>query len=278
MSSEALLFALLAITGLAGGFLAGMLGIGGGLIYIAVLPEVCTLLGVPSQLVTQFTIANSLFATLIGSVAASISHMRKGATRPNASLVIGISAIVTSTSMLYFVVNTPAYNRSIFSGIVCLLLTYLIIRGFRPGCSQPSIPPVEAPIQQNVWKFVAVGVLGGAVSPLSGLGGSVVMIPALRNWLRYDIKIAGIISLGVVFLQSASSTVLNVLYNAPQLPGVRSFGLIIVPVALILGISVAIASPLGAMASRKMKASVLHYCFIGTLLLILAKSLSDLLL
>jgi uncharacterized membrane protein YfcA len=277
MGSETLLFLLLAITGLAGGFLAGLLGIGGGLIYIAVLPEVCQALGVPSHLITQYTIANSLFATLIGSVAASITHLHRGVIQPKASVIIGLSAISTSICVLYFVVNTPFYSRKIFSGLVCLLLAYMILRGLFSGNLKEESNGSKSD-KKKVWKYVLIGMLGGAVSPLSGLGGSILMIPVLRSWMHYDIKTAGVISLGVVFLQSLSSTIVNLRFDALPLPNVESWGLIILPVALILGSTVAVASPIGASTSRRVKSGTLHYYFLATLFLVFAKSMRDFLL
>jgi uncharacterized membrane protein YfcA len=48
-----------------------LLGIGGGIIYIVVIPVALTGIGVPREEVVQFTIANSVFASFFSSFSAN---------------------------------------------------------------------------------------------------------------------------------------------------------------------------------------------------------------
>ncbi len=272
MSPEFLLFFLLACAGLLGGFLAGLLGIGGGLIYIALLPEVCTALGSSPEEITQFTIANSLFATLIGSFTASLSHIKAKGIQLRSSAIIGVSAIITSSLVLLFFVNTPYYQQKHFQVFVMVLLAYMIIRTLRTQEVNFNEGQVQAKIEP--YKLVLVGMVGGFVSPLSGLGGSIVMIPLLRNWLKIEIKKAGIISIGVVFFQSLTSTFINAFFAQPESTlNTAHLGYVILPISLILGGTVAVSSPLGAMTSRKLSSQVITVIFLLTLAGILLKQL-----
>ena len=71
-----MIYALLLLTGLLGGFLAGLVGIGGGLIYIFALVPLLAELAVPLRLVPSLTVANSILAVFFASTAASITLIK----------------------------------------------------------------------------------------------------------------------------------------------------------------------------------------------------------
>ncbi len=72
--------------GLAQGFVAGLLGVGGGIVLV---PVLIYLLGIP----TVVAIGTSLFATVFASGIATLSHARKG----NCDIVLAVCLLVGST-------------------------------------------------------------------------------------------------------------------------------------------------------------------------------------
>jgi uncharacterized membrane protein YfcA len=259
--------------GLAGGFLAGLLGIGGGLVYIVILPVILLNIGVPNGQIAQFTIANSLFATMLASISAVLTHLRNGQFYWRQSVIIGTAAITSSSLTILFIVNQPFYSSNIFNLILIAMLIYMCsITLLRLLSKSKSIIDTELkPVHS-----IVIGTSGGVTAPLSGLGGSMVMIPLMVNWRQIDIKKAAVIANGVVFIQSATSSVINSLFSPMAKPLMKlQSGYILWPVAMVLGFSVILGSPLGAILSRKVSSKTLSIGFFCLLLIVLLRKIFE---
>ena len=66
----------LVLAGFAGGVLAGLLGIGGGIIYVVILPYALRDVGVSTEYLAPLTIANSIFGVLFASFATNYLNIR----------------------------------------------------------------------------------------------------------------------------------------------------------------------------------------------------------
>jgi uncharacterized membrane protein YfcA len=64
----------LCLIGLIGGFLAGLIGIGGGVLYILILPYLLIELNYPAAEIVQFTIANSLVGTMFAALSGTLPY------------------------------------------------------------------------------------------------------------------------------------------------------------------------------------------------------------
>lgn len=67
---------LLSLAGLAGGFIAGLLGIGGGMVFIIVLPFALLERSVPESEMVPYTIAHSLFGIFFASLSGNAAHVQ----------------------------------------------------------------------------------------------------------------------------------------------------------------------------------------------------------
>ena len=85
---------LLILSGLIGGFLAGMLGVGGGIIYILILPSALSNAGVCDEQLVAYTIANSLFAIFIASFSANIRSILNNTFMYKEVLSIGVLNVI----------------------------------------------------------------------------------------------------------------------------------------------------------------------------------------
>ena len=70
------IYSFLVLAGAVGGFVSGLIGIGGGIIYVFVIPYALPYFNIPEQWQAQFIIANSLAAILLGSVIANYVHYK----------------------------------------------------------------------------------------------------------------------------------------------------------------------------------------------------------
>src|SRR3954468_24982745 len=73
------LIAILAVSGVIAGFVAGMLGVGGGIVTVPVLEFALRYAGVPEEYRLHIAVATSLAAIIPTSISSARAHHRKGA-------------------------------------------------------------------------------------------------------------------------------------------------------------------------------------------------------
>jgi uncharacterized protein len=266
-------FLYLFIAGLIGGFIAGLVGIGGGVVYVFIIPISLVYIGVPEREIVQYTIANSIFAIFFASASANYVLIRLKLFYRKEVLIISISAIVASLLTLYLIVNTPWYSLEVFNLIIVALLLYMLFTTLR-SAKKVFVFPLDA---LKRWKLGLVGMAGGSISALSGLGGGIVIIPILNSFMKIDIRKASSISSGVIMVTALMMTV----YNLFEKPGhdfkAYNLGYIIFPIALTLSLGVVLASPFGVKIGRKLSSSTISYIYAGFLIIVILKKITELL-
>jgi uncharacterized protein len=118
-------FVLAAVLGVAAGVLAGMFGVGGGILFVPVL----LLLG-RSQLHAE---ATSLLAILPTVAAGAWRQQRYGNVRWRAALVIGLGSIAGVEGGAYLAVNLPEHVlRKLFAALLLGVAAQIAWRARRP--------------------------------------------------------------------------------------------------------------------------------------------------
>lgn len=266
-------FIFLVLAGLLGGFIAGLVGIGGGVVYVFIIPITLKILGVPLEEVPQYTIANSVFAILFASAAANFVNIRSKNFFTKEVGIIGILGVAASILTLEFIVNTQLYSVYEFNIILILLLVYMLYNTLA-SARKVFLTPLSS---LKKWKLATVGAAGGTISALSGLGGGVIIIPILNTLMKVDIKKASSISLGVISIMSVFMTLFN-LFEEPRIKfdNAYTYGYIIFPVAICLSIGVIIGSPLGVKLSQKISSTKISYIYASFLCIVILKKLYEL--
>ena len=259
-------YALLFLMGLLGGFLAGLIGIGGGIIYVLILPYVLLHMGVPEVEIVQFTIANSIVGTMFAGLSGNIAHIKRREFYPKPVLIIGLIGLVFSMLSLEYIVNTSWYQKDQFNPLIILISIFIILRTLwqikRRG------PALEEK-KSGVLGMGLTGFLGGSISALSGLGGGIVIIPILNSGFNMDMRKAKSISLGVIFITSLAITIINLMQSPEVNVSHAHQGYVIFPVALALALGVSIASPLGVRAAGRFSNRMISYIFVVFLLVVI---------
>lgn len=260
------------IAGIGGGFLAGLLGIGGGIIYILILPFALSHMGAPPEEMVQYIISNSIFGTLFASLSANVAEIRNKRFYRNEVLVVGLIGAISSLFILNFVVHTSWYNKHIFNGVVIVIMIFILVSVIIH--SNPNNRFVrEIPFSKR--RLSIAGAAGGIVSALSGLGGGTVIVPILNAAMKMNIKKAKSISLGMIFFSSTFMTLFNLLEKPVYSFAPFHIGFIIFPVVVPLSLGVAIASPIGVRMSRKFPSYIISYIFsIFIVVVIIGKAIS----
>ncbi|WMJ71562.1 sulfite exporter TauE/SafE family protein [Cytophagaceae bacterium ABcell3] len=265
-------FFYLFIAGLLGGFIAGLVGIGGGVIYIFIIPFALRYIGVPLEEMPQYTIANSVFAIFFASASANYVLIRLKNFYQREVFIIGLLGVISSAFTVEFVVNTPFYSLKVFNGIIIFLLAYMLYTTL-VGAKKVYITPLRS---INKWKLGAVGLVGGGIAALSGLGGGVVIIPALNSLLKVDVKKASAISSGAIMITAFTITLINLLSTPVHDFHYFNLGYIIFPVGLSITLGVIIAAPFGVSVSRKVSSAKISYIYSLFLVIVILKKIVEL--
>ena len=261
-------FLILFIAGAFGGFLAGFLGVGGGIIYIVIIPEALRQFMQPlEEELGALVVANSFFAIFFSSLFASLTHVKINTFYWRESLYVGIPATVTALVFQTYLVNTPIYTYDLYNlmviGILMLVVAFTIYRAARPAKQSLN--------SKASWQsFSFAGIASGLVSILTGLGGAVVLIPILRYLKNIDIKMVRSISIAMILMMSFCITLINM---TRETDCDECLGLINWNVTIPLILATLLFSPLGVKISHKISKKWIEITFVVFLILVLTQKI-----
>lgn len=194
------LILILLLVGSVGGFLAGIMGVGGGLIFIPVLTYLFAQFPhITAEEAVRFTLANSIALVFASGISGIYRQVKMGIYDFKKSLTVGIPGAIAAAAMSYAIQHGNWYNHVRFSwvflGFLLLSIGNMIFKKERDNHEQ-------APEKKSALLRFIVGLFAGTVVSLSGLGGGIVMVPLFRMVLQLPIKKATALSLSVVPLLS----------------------------------------------------------------------------
>ncbi|WP_434356772.1 sulfite exporter TauE/SafE family protein [Parasalinivibrio latis] len=170
--SEAVVFLFFQCLALGGivGVLAGLLGIGGGLIVVPALHLLLPDAGIEPQLVMPMALATSLASIVMTSAASARNHYKRGNVSFSVvrSLVPGVLIGGLCGSTLADLLPT-AWLPRIFGGIVLILALQMLV-----SLRVQSHRPLPSPLGQ-----AAAGGFIGMIASLAGIGGGALTVPYL---------------------------------------------------------------------------------------------------
>lgn len=265
---------LLILAGLAGGFLSGLLGVGGGIIFIPILDIVFTNLGIPPEMMVPCILANSLFIIIFTSLLNSRRQYINKNFYPMECLFTGLGGVITSLATSWILQNLFDYNKATFNLIFAGLLTPLVIKMV---LSKPKeTTDKELPSRK---KFFLTGIFTGVFTALSGLGGGLIMIPVFTDILKIDIKKASSISAGTAPILALPITLFYIWQGRDiQLDGIGHWGYVVYSVSLVLMAGVFMTVSLGVNTANRLPSRVVKNIFAGFAAIVLGKMIIEALL
>ena len=180
---------LLLVAGALGGFVAGLVGVGGGVIFGPVLFFYLQALGIEDPILTPLVLGTSLLCTLAASVSGAVAQHRAGSVDWRTAGVAGAFAAVAVTLMTRFVTTQPWYDKTAFQVVLGLLLLVVVARMVLKRRAREEALSVEG-ARRNTGFLALIGSVAGAVSSAGGVGGGVVMVPAFNGLVRLPLKVA----------------------------------------------------------------------------------------
>jgi uncharacterized membrane protein YfcA/ABC-type phosphate transport system substrate-binding protein len=228
--------------GLVSGILAGLLGIGGGIILVPLL--------VTLGYTTVQAVATSSLVIVISSISGSLQNWRMGHFDLQRVVYLGLPALITAQIGVYLANRLPPYLILFLFGILLLANVYLLQlkkrlsvkeqikesipevyvvpaslpyigeAAYTPICrdelqrvsnrfepSAGSRPSPQIPQFKIISARLAIGSAAGMLSGLFGMGGGIILVPFQMLLLREPIKVAIRTSLGVIVGTAVSACI-----------------------------------------------------------------------
>ncbi len=261
MGIDAFLLFSLAALGMCSGFLAGLLGIGGGMLMVPALTFLMDQRGVAPGLSVKMAIATSMAVIVFTSLSSVRAHHRRGAVRWD--VVRGQAPGILAGSLLgsagIFRVVDGTWLALFFAGFVVFSATQMFLdRKPAPSRQLPG----------------GVGQLGagagiGLLSGLVGAGGGFVSVPFMV-WCNVAIHqaVATSAALGLpIALANVAGYVWSGAQHAGPLPA-ASFGYIWLPALALVGLCSVPMAPIGARLAHRLPVRRLKRVFSSLLFLL----------
>lgn len=256
-------------TGLLGGFLAGLLGIGGGFVVVPVLMLLLPAFGVVPDLVPQVAVATSLAAMVPTACSAVLAQHRRGGLElawvgrlaPGAALGSVIGGQLAAAVHGVWV----AVAFAIYAG-------YFAVKMLRDSAIQ-RVPGERLARRAGTLPGPVVAALIGAFSAVAGVGGASMTIAFLLA-ANVDMKRAVAISSAVgLVIALAGSFSFAVTSQAATALSPALLGLVCWPAALTLAASAIVMAPRGVAASHRLPVRHLKRTFGAVLIFACASTL-----
>ncbi|HJJ48075.1 MAG TPA: sulfite exporter TauE/SafE family protein [Methanocorpusculum sp.] len=177
--------------GLFAGFMAGLLGIGGGFIFAPAMFFVLKSCGVPEETAILVAFGTSLACAFPTILTGAVTHIKQGNVSVKNAVVMGLCGAVLSAFGAVCAGFLPVKVLTILFGCLLIAGAVRLVTKLPSGEKQ----------QMRVLPCVCTGSAAGFFSGLLGVGGGTIIVPLLTIAGRFSMKRAvGTSSLAIVFI------------------------------------------------------------------------------
>lgn len=245
-------FLLYLLLGAVAGVLAGLFGVGGGLIIVPVLVLSFTAQGFDSAILTHLAVGTSLATIVFTSINSIREHHRRGAVRWPLFVWMSLGILAGSAlgALTASSINGPLLQKII--GTFAILVAIQMALGLQPKASgrQPGRPELVA----------AGGVIGWA-SAIFGIGGGSLTVPFL-TWrslpMPQAVATSSACGLPIAIASALSFMVLG--WHAPGLPA-WSLGYVYLPALAGIALTSMFFARFGARLAHRLSPRLLKCLF-----------------
>lgn len=246
------MFNVLLVLGVLGGFLSGLLGLGGAIIMIPLMLLVPKILGV-GVLSMKAVAGLSMIQVVFASLSGVVRHRKNKFVSIQLLMTLGIAVAVSSC--FGSVISKYMSNQSLMIAfgviaVVAALMMFIPPREEEKKISNPDDIEFNKPLAAGL------GLLIGTLAGMVGAGGGFLLIPVMLYVLKIPIRVTIGTSLGIVLIGAIMGAI-----------GKMATGQVDWLLAVALVISSIPSAQLGSIVSKKTPALVLRYSL--TLVIIL---------
>ncbi|WP_290699828.1 sulfite exporter TauE/SafE family protein [Amphritea sp.] len=248
------------------GFLAGLLGIGGGLVMVPALTSLFIWQGIPLEQVVHLALGTSMASIVVTSISSMRAHHKKGGVLWDVVRLIAPGIVVGAFLATFLAAVLSSKVLGIFFS--CFLV-YASTQMFL------NMKPKPTRILPGRTGLLAAGSIIGSVSALVSIGGGTLTVPFL-SWHNIDVKKAIGTSAAIGLPISVAGTIgylvngLSVDLNIDYV-----FGFIYLPGVVLISMMSFLTASLGAHVAHLLPVPVLKKVFAVLLLGLAIKMISS---
>lgn len=254
------------VLGLVVGFMAGLLGIGGGGIMVPVLTSIFLAQGVPVEQVVHMALGTSMASIVFTSFSSMRAHHKKGAVMWNVVKYMAGGVVIGTFAATFLATYMKSVHLAIFFAIFMAYVSIQMAIDKKPKPSRELSAPSS---------LFGVGSLIGSVSALVSIGGGSLSVPYLV-WQNVDLKKAIATSAAIGFPLSIAGTVgymINGMIHASS--SEMMLGFVYLPGVALISIVSYFTAPLGARMAHTLPVGKLKKIFALLLMTLSIKMLTS---
>ncbi|UOA09075.1 sulfite exporter TauE/SafE family protein [Methylobacter sp. S3L5C] len=250
------------VLGMVTGLLAGLFGIGGGLVIVPVLVILFTAQGFPAELIMLMAVATSLASIILTAIASISAHHRLG------SVVWGKVFSLSPGIIIGAAVGAVIAKHINADTLRIILVVFLLYVAIQMAL---QIKPKSDQIKQSrILDFLVANIIG-LLSSIVGIGGGTLTVPYLvrgQMLMRNAVAVSSACGLPIAIAGTVSYAILG--WKILGLPE-WSLGYVYLPVFIGTGLSSIATAPIGAKLAHKLPAAKLKRYFSLLLFVMAAK-------
>ena len=247
-----ILYLLYPLSGAIAGLLAGLLGVGGGVVVIPIMVFIFTAQGLPQQYIMHMALGTSLATIMATSLSSLKAHHRCGAVNWDIVKRITPGIIFGTLSGSWVAAGlSPAVLKGIFACFLCYVALQMLSNS-KHGSTR------ELP--KTAGMFGAGGFIG-FVSSLVGIGGGTLSVPFMI-WCNLPVHHAIGTSAAIGFPIAAAGT-LGYILNGLRVSGLpaQNVGFINLPALAGLALFSMLTAPVGARLAHRLPVPIIKRVF-----------------
>jgi len=249
---------ILVATGAVVGFMAALLGVGGGFILVPVMYWVMTGAGVPEDMALRTAFGTSLLVIVPTVLSSTYGHHKAGKVDWRTSIILGVSGALGALLGSTLAASLPCQMLKTGFGVFVLVISVRMVVGIRSE-GKPC-DPLPAP---RTVSLVVLGSIMGVIAGLTGLGGGALMVPALVLLFHFPmVRAVATSSAAIVF--TAPGGIIGYIASGLGAPDLLPYSVGYVNLAI--GLSLMVLSipmaQLGARAAHAIDARKLRLLFV----------------
>ena len=260
-----LLIAELLALGVVVGFLAGLLGVGGGMMMVPVLTLLLVQRGVEGGMAVKVAIATSMASILFTSLSSVRAHQNLGAVRWPI-----VRSLAPGIVLGGLAAGAGAFSILKGQGLALFFAAFIGYSALNMLRDKKPKPGREMP---GAWGTGTVGAAIGFISGLLGAGGAFLSVPFMI-WCNVPPRHAVGTSAALGFPIALASTTGYVIAGWDQPPVMAgAFGYLYLPALLIVAAASMTLAPLGARVAQRLNVALLKRIFAFMMLALAASML-----
>ena len=242
----------LLVLGAFAGFLAGLLGIGGGMLMVPFMTLLLSSKAMPSQHIIKMAVATSLATICFTSVASVRAHHQRGAVRWDIARLLAPGIVVGS------LLGAQVAKALASQALALLFAVFISFSATQTFVKKKPKPTRQLP---EAGGMLGAGGMIGGLAALVGAGGAFISVPFM-TWCNVPIHnaVATSAALGFPIAFAGAVGYIWAGWSVPDLPA-GALGFIYVPALLTIAAASVLTAPLGARAAHRLDVAQLQRVF-----------------